>query len=86
AKLAFILDPQDKAGLAKPHYDKLIEIINGLETKEAADLSQLKTAYQYNMVYFIQIQEDIPSAKEFANKILEMEPENAMAKQVSELQ
>ena len=86
AKLAFILDPQDKAGLAKPHYDKLIEIINGLETKEAADLSQLKQAYQYNMVYFIQVQEDIPSAKEFASKILEMDPENAMAKQVSELQ
>lgn len=85
AKLAFVLDPNDKEGKAKPHYDKLIEIINGLDKKDASDLSQLKTAYQYNMVYFIQINQDIPKAKEYASKILEMEPENAMAKQVAEL-
>jgi tetratricopeptide (TPR) repeat protein len=38
AKLPFILDPEDKAGAAKPHYDKLIEIINGLDSKDASDL------------------------------------------------
>ena len=86
AKLAFILDPEDKAGAAKPHYDQLIEIINGLESKDASDVAQLKQALSYNIVYFVKVNEDIAKAKEFANKLLEIDPENAMAKQVSELQ
>ena len=85
AKLAFILDPEDKAGAAKPHYDQLIEIINGLESKDASDIAQLKQALSYNIVYFVKVNEDIAQAKEYANKLLEIDPENAMAKQVSEL-
>ncbi len=86
AKLAFILDPEDKAGVAKQHFDQLIEIINGLDSKDASDLAQLKQALSYNMVYFVKVNEDIAKAKEFANKLLEIDPENAMAKQVAELQ
>lgn len=86
AKLAFILDPEDKAGAAKPHYDQLIEIINGLESKDASDVAQLKQALSYNIVYFVKVNEDIAKAKEYAAKLLEIDPENAMAKQVSELQ
>ena len=86
AKLPFILDPEDKAGAAKPHYDKLIEIINGLDSKDASDLSQLKQALSYNIVYFVKVNEDIAKAKEYAAKLLEIDPENPMAKQVSELQ
>ena len=86
AKLAFILDPEDKAGAAKPHYDQLIEIINGLESKDASDIAQLKQALSYNIVYFVKVNEDIAKAKEYAAKLLEIDPENAMAKQVSELQ
>jgi tetratricopeptide (TPR) repeat protein len=86
AKLAFILDPEDKAGVAKPHYDQLIEIINGLESKDASDVAQLKQALSYNIVYFVKVNEDIAKAKEYAAKLLEIDPENAMAKQVSELQ
>ena len=86
AKLPFILDQEDKAGAAKPHYDQLIEIINGLDSKDASDTKQLKEALIYNMVYFVKTNEDIPKAKEYAAKILEIDPENAMAKQVAELQ
>jgi tetratricopeptide (TPR) repeat protein len=86
AKLAFILDPEDKAGAAKQHYDKLIEIINGLDSKDASDTKQLKEALSYNIVYFVKVNEDIAKAKEYAAKLLEIDPENAMAKQVSELQ
>ena len=86
AKLAFILDPEDKAGAAKQHYDKLIEIINGLDSKDASDTKQLKEALSYNIVYFVKVNEDIAKAKEYAAKLLESDPENAMAKQVSELQ
>ena len=86
AKLAFILDPEDKAGAAKQHYDKLIEIINGLDSKDASDTKQLKEALSYNIVYFVKVNEDIAKAKEYAAKLLEIDPENAMAKQVAELQ
>ena len=86
AKLPFILDPEDKAGAAKPHYDKLIEIINGLDSKDASDMAQLKQALSYNIVYFVKVNEDIPKAKEYAAKLLEIDPENAMAKQVADLQ
>ena len=86
AKLPFILDPEDKAGAAKPHYDKLIEIINGLDSKDASDTKQLKEALSYNIVYFVKVNEDIAKAKEYAAKLLEIDPENPMAKQVSELQ
>ncbi len=86
AKLAFILDPEDKAGAAKQHYDKLIEIINGLDSKDASDVAQLKQALSYNIVYFVKVNEDIPKAKEYAAKLLEIDPENTMAKQVAELQ
>ena len=86
AKLPFILDPYDQAGAAKPHYDQLIEIINGLESKDASDVAQLKQALSYNIVYFVKVNEDIAKAKEYAAKLLEIDPENAMAKQVSELQ
>ena len=65
--------------------DQLIEIINGLESKDASDIAQLKQALSYNIVYFVKVNEDIAQAKEYANKLLEIDPENAMAKQVSEL-
>lgn len=85
AKLAFILDPEDKAGVAKPHYDKLIEIIAALPEKDASDNRQLVEAYTYNMVYFLKIKDDIAASKDFANKILELDPSNAMATQVAGL-
>ena len=65
---------------------KLIEIINGLDSKDASDVAQLKQALSYNIVYFVKVNEDIPKAKEYAAKLLEIDPENTMAKQVSELQ
>lgn len=86
AKLAFILDPEDKAGVAKPHYDKLIEVVNALEKKDASDLSQLKTALQYNIVYYVKVNEDIAKAKEYASKLQELDPENGLAKQVMALE
>lgn len=85
AKLAFILDPEDKAGMAKPHYDKLIELISALPQKDDSDNRQLVEAYTYNMVYFLKIKDDIPTSKDFANKILAIDPANAMATQVAGL-
>lgn len=85
AKLAFILDPEDKGGLAKPHYDKLIELIMALDQKEESDNRQLVEAYTYNMVYYLKTKDDIATSKEYANKILAIDPSNAMATQVAGL-
>ena len=85
AKLAFILDPEDKAGIAKPHYDKIIELIMALDKKEESDNRLLVEAYTYNMVYFLKTKDDIATSKEYANKILAIDPSNAMAAQVAAL-
>ena len=85
AKLAFILDPEDKSGLAKPHYDKLIELIMALDQKEESDNRQLVEAYTYNMVYYLKTKDDIATSKEYAKKILAIDPSNAMATQVAGL-
>lgn len=85
AKLAFILDPEDKAGLAKPHYDKIIELINALDQKDESDNRLLVEAYTYNMVYYLKTKDDVATSKEYAHKILAIDPSNAMATQVAGL-
>ena len=85
AKLAFILDPEDKAGLAKPHYDKIIELINALDKKDDSDNRLLVEAYTYNMVYYLKTKDDVATSKEYAHKILAIDPSNAMATQVAGL-
>lgn len=85
AKLAFILDPEDKAGIAKPHYDKIIELIMALDKKDESDNRLLVEAYTYNMVYFLKTKDDIATSKEYAKKILAIDPSNAMAAQVAAL-
>lgn len=85
AKLAFILDPEDKAGIAKPHYDKIIELINALDKKDDSDNRLLVEAYTYNMVYYLKTKDDVATSKEYAHKILAIDPSNAMAAQVAAL-
>ncbi len=85
ARLTGITDPDLKKGLAKPYYDKLIEVILADGTPEGTSLTRLMQAYQYNMIYALQILDNIPSSKEYAEKILELEPDNEQAKMVMTL-
>lgn len=83
ARVAGIVDPELKNGTAKPHYDKLIDIIIKDGRIEGTSKARLLQAYQYNMIYALQTNNDVATSKEYAAKILELEPENEQAKLVS---
>lgn len=83
--LPFQLDPEDKAGNAKPHYEKLIEIINAKAEKGNTEMNRLKESYNYLTVYYLKIANDTPKAKEYAAKLQEVDPANEMAKAVLSL-
>lgn len=81
AHIGFTLDPETKTGAAKPHYEKLVELI----LAEAAnggkpDNTRLVEAYRYLGYYYL-LQDDKATADGYWNKILEIDPENETAKQ-----
>jgi len=86
AHLMFTLDPDSKEGLAKPHYEKLIEIINGHTEKGERDDSRLLEAYRYLGAYYLVTCDDAESAKPYWENILQIDPENAIAKQALGIQ
>lgn len=79
------LDPEGKAGLAKPYYQNVIDAINAKAEKSKSDNAMLRPAYTYMLVYAFNVTKSIPEAKEWAQKLLQVDPENATAKQVIEL-
>lgn len=85
ARLAGIADPQSKDGLAKPHYDKLIDIITASGNIEGVSKTRLIQAYHYNMSYSLITKNNTAEAKEYAAKILAIDPDHTQAKQVSAL-
>ncbi len=85
ARIAGIIDPQLKNGTAKPHYDKLITLITSGGSIEGASKTRLLEAYQFNMIYNLQIKNDVATSKTFAVKVLELDPTNEQAKLVANL-
>lgn len=85
ARIASITDPELKNGAAKPHYDKLIEIITTDGRIEGASKTRLIQAYSYNMIYALQIKNDVATSKAYAEKVLSVDPENEQAKMVMTL-
>lgn len=80
--IPFQIDPEDKAGNAKPHYEQLIEVINAKSEKNATDNNRLKESYQYLAVYYLKIANDVPKSKEAAAKLQSIDPENELAKTI----
>ncbi len=85
ARLAGITDPDLKKGAAKPYYDKLIELITADGTPEGTSRARLLQAYQYNMIYALQILDNIPASKDYATRIIALDPENEQANMVLSL-
>ena len=85
AHLPFVLDPEDKAGKAQPFYAELVEVVNAKAEKGDAETKKLKEAYNYLQIYYFKIANDTPKAKEYAAKLLEIDPENATAKTIAGL-
>ena len=79
------LDPELTKGSAKPHYEKLIEMLSAKADKDAGDKQILATAYHYMMARSLHVDKDVPKAKEYAAKLLEIDPDHKQAQAVSAL-
>jgi tetratricopeptide (TPR) repeat protein len=79
------LDPDSKKGLAKPYYEQLVSLLASKADRSKADNNLLTTAYHYLMAYNFLVKNDKATAKEFANKILQISPDYAPAIQIRDL-
>lgn len=82
ARTLGISDPTQAKGLARPYYEKLIKIIEANGVKSDADKSRLSEAYTYMGIYLYKIKNESAAAKPYFEKLLQLDPENATAKQV----
>lgn len=71
-------DQQAQAGIAKPYYDKYIEMS---ESDPAKNKTTLIKAYSYEMLYYY-YKEDKANLKIYADKLLGLDPNNDTAKQI----
>ena len=71
-----IMDPDNSQALAKPYFEKMIESINAREEHDAMDNSRLEKAYRYLMFYYYSVAKDNKTALDYANKILEIKPDD----------
>lgn len=73
---------QGKEGLAKPYYEQALPIL--LESNDGGRRNrEIISIYTYLGAYYIQM-DDSKTSQEYWNKILELDPENAKAKQILE--
>ncbi|MDO4164836.1 MAG: tetratricopeptide repeat protein [Bacteroides sp.] len=71
------MDPETTEGLAKPYYEKVAEIL--LAKNEPRYNSSLIECYSYLGYYYL-LKSDYPTSKDYWNRILAIDPENATAK------
>ncbi len=84
ARVNSYMDPDQKKGLAKPYYEKLDQLIGSKDNKDATDKARLAESYRYLISYYFVIQDNKDTAKQYAQKLLEIDPDNEIAKQVME--
>ena len=76
------LDPDQSKGLAKPYYEKLVELIGPKTDLDNTEKARLKESYHYLISYYFIQKDDKETAKEYAAKMLVIDPENQIATQV----
>ena len=81
ARTRSAMDPETTAGLAKPYYEKVAEML--LAKNDARYNNVLIECYRYLGFYYL-VQVDYPMSKEYWNKILAIDPENELAKRALE--
>ena len=84
ARVNSYMDLDQKKGLAKPYYEKLDQLIGSKDNKDATDKARLTESYRYLISYYFVIQDNKDTAKQYAQKLLEIDPDNEIAKQVME--
>lgn len=80
-----MMDPESKEALAKPFYEELATIINAKAEKDKADSARLIESCRYMINYYVNVQTDHDKAKEYAQMLLSVDPENEIGKMVMEL-
>lgn len=78
------INPDLKAGLALPFYKQYITLVEPKADKTAAENNKLATAYQYLAVHYIQ-NDKLADAKAYAEKLLQIRPDDETAKQIINL-
>lgn len=84
ARTIQVLDPDQKQGLAAPYYNALFKSIAEAGVKSDADKARITEACQYLGIYYFKIKSDNATAKPYFDKLIEIDPDNALAKQVLE--
>lgn len=79
AKSNVQLDPDSKLGLAKPHYEKVVELILAKPETLEKNKKDLIEAYEYLGAYNFIITKDIVTAKDYFTKVKELDPANKKA-------
>jgi len=73
ARASSMLDPESTIGLAKPYYEKTLEILLEREDKKPV-IAFILEAYRY-LAYFYYLKEDFPNVRLNCEKILEIDPD-----------
>lgn len=90
ALASYRMDPESEQGLAKPYYEKTIEVILAKPEQDDSDKKVLVEAYSYlSYYYYLQYDkskkaEDKANVKSYAEKVLQIDPENANGKMLFE--
>ncbi len=79
------LDKNGEKGLAKPDYQKVVELLEAKAERSKGEDIMLKYSYHYLMSNAFLVGKNKALAKEYANKILTIDPEYAAAKQIRDL-
>ena len=75
------INPDLKTGEAKPYYEKYASMVEQDTEKSEADIKTLAEAYNYLAVHYIH-NDNVAKAKEYANKLIAIQPDNETAKQI----
>ena len=78
------INPDLKSGLALPFYQQYISLVEPKADRTASENNKLATAYQYLAVHYIQ-NDKLADAKAYAEKLLQIRPDDETAKQIISL-
>ena len=77
ARTQAMMDPETEKGLAKPHYELCISILEKNPDKYTKELIE---CYRY-LGYYYFLQKDFNQSKSYWNKVMALDPSNEMAKE-----
>ena len=79
------LDKQGEKGLAKDDFQKVVDLLANKADRDKSENTMLKYSYHYLMTNAFLYGKNKPLAKEYAEKILAIDPEYAPAQQIRDI-